>query len=283
MKISKVRQLTVEERFLYWIKERWDIQKKKKSGKPKPWSDDEIFQTYKFCNVLRKEDRVSQWLIKNWYEPNKDHPNIITAATLARQLNNTESLEEVGFPDVWRPKSVQKVLEARFKRGLKNFSAAYMITGSLGGTKIDQVVNKVVTPVHTAVRKGSLEVSNSLVSLADSLLPFAGISTFIAGQVAADVKLATTRSWHDAKTWAPVGPGSKRGINRLLNREPKASLSSDRFQKQFKSVANLVKKELPSIYRQCDGIDIQNCLCEFQKYERTLWGQGRPKQKYPGV
>ena len=30
-----------------------------------PYSDDPIFQTYKFCNVYRASDRVSQFLIRN--------------------------------------------------------------------------------------------------------------------------------------------------------------------------------------------------------------------------
>ena len=29
--------------------------------------------------------------------------------------------------------------------------------------------------------------------------------------------------------------------------------------------------------------DVQNCLCEFDKYERVRLGEGRPKSKYPGA
>ena len=28
--------------------------------------------------------------------------------------------------------------------------------------------------------------------------------------------------------------------------------------------------------------DLQNCLCEFDKYERTRLGEGRPRSTYPG-
>ena len=30
-------------------------------------------------------------------------------------------------------------------------------------------------------------------------------------------------------------------------------------------------------------MDFQNCHCEFDKYERTLHSEGRPKQLYPGL
>ena len=36
---------------------------------------------------------------------------------------------------------------------------------------------------------------------------------------------------------------------------------------------------MPSLHAQ----DLQNCLCEFDKYERVRLGEGRPKSTYPGV
>jgi len=35
------------------------------AGKPGHWSDDPIIQTFKFCNVYRAADRVSQYLIRD--------------------------------------------------------------------------------------------------------------------------------------------------------------------------------------------------------------------------
>jgi hypothetical protein len=29
--------------------------------------------------------------------------------------------------------------------------------------------------------------------------------------------------------------------------------------------------------------DVQNCLCEFDKYERVKYGQGKPRSSYPGA
>jgi hypothetical protein len=36
---------------------------------------------------------------------------------------------------------------------------------------------------------------------------------------------------------------------------------------------------MPLIHAQ----DLQNCLCEFDKYERVRLGEGRPRSNYPGV
>ena len=50
----------------YWryAAERQHIFMKRKSGVPFPWTDDDILLKYKFTNVYRASDRVSQYLIK---------------------------------------------------------------------------------------------------------------------------------------------------------------------------------------------------------------------------
>jgi len=280
MKLSKVKKLSAEKRLLYWISERESIRVKKEAGKKKPWTNDSILQTYKFCNVRRMDDRVSQWLLKNWFEKFYGHKNMLTACTIAREINNTDSLEEIGFPEVWNPKQVKRILEVRFERGLKVFSGAYMITGTLGGTKIEQVVDKVVTPIHK--KKPKIDLS-SMEASCQALLPFAGFSNFIAGQVIADMRWAVEGSWLDAPTWAPMGPGSKRGMNRLLGRPKDSPLKHNEFQSELLNVIDLVESKLPEISERVEAIDVQNCLCEFDKYSRTLFGEGRPRSKYQGI
>lgn len=280
MKIKDVKKLSSEEIFLYWIKERESIRKLKKRGKPKPWTDDKILQTYKFCNVRRMDDRVSKWLLEHWYEPYYNHPNMLLACTLARQLNNPESLEEIGFPETWKPKTVKKLLDKRFERGLKNFSGAYMITGTLGGTKNHQIINIVADSI---AKRGPNTYTETMQECWQSLLVFPGFSSFISGQVVSDLRWAIEVDWNDKTTWAPSGPGSKRGMNRLKGRDKDSPLKQEKFLEEFSSVLDLVKKKLPKIFKRLEAIDVQNCLCEFDKYSRTLLGEGRPRSKYQGV
>jgi len=280
MKIAEVKKLTPLEIFDYWVSERQEIYLKRLNAVSKPWTDDEILMKFKFCNVLRINDRVSQWLLENWYQPNFDHANMPTAVTLARQLNNTESLADVGFPKKWSPAAVQKILDKRVVNGLKNFAAAYMITGTLGGTKIEQVVHKVVTPIHAD--RSKLIDRSSMKTTWENLLPYAGFSSFIAGQVVADLRWTVDVEWPDKDEWAPMGPGSKRGMNRILGRKLGAPISKGEFQKELAKLIDRVRSsrnwlQLP------EAIDVQNCLCETDKYLRTLNGEGRPKQRFAGV
>ena len=52
---------------LYWqfAAKRQAIFEKRLKGATPPWTDDPILQTYKFCNVYRAADRVSQYLIRS--------------------------------------------------------------------------------------------------------------------------------------------------------------------------------------------------------------------------
>jgi hypothetical protein len=285
MKIDKVKKLSTKERLLYWISEREKIRIARESNQQKPWTDDEILQSYKFCNVRRMDDRVSRWLNDNWYIPYCDHPNMLTATTLARQLNNTESLEAVGFPTRWNPEKAEQILNERSSDGKKNFSAAYMITGTLGGTKVQQIVHKVVTPIHRAVRAGQLQISTTFMqSMWELLLPFAGFSSFISGQVVADLRWGVSGLWIDKEIWAPYGPGSKRGLNRFFDRDKNTPMKDTLFSKEFNSYIGYCVSNLDrTITSRLEAMDFQNCLCEFDKYERTLWEGRRPKQKYSGL
>ncbi len=284
MLIEQVKKLTPLNRLIYWIGERESIRLKKEAGKPKPWTNDEILQSYRFTNVLRIQDKVSQWLLHNWYEPFKDHPNMLLACTLARQLNNIDSMAAVGFPNIWNPKKVQAVLDERKAAGLGNYSAAYMITGGYGEKgrakeeKSYQTVYRVCEPVYKSKTKID---TNSMERTWKSLLVFPGFSSFIAGQVTADLRWGLTGSWDDKCLWAPMGPGSLRGINRILGRPIEYKLTQAEFMRDFSSLYNKIKtvSGIPNL----EAIDFQGTFCEIDKYSRALEGIGRPKVKYKGI
>lgn len=269
-------------RFIWWIKERESIRLKRALGFPKPWTDNEILQQFKFCNVRRSDDRVSRWLFEEYYAPHRDHSNILTACTLARFLNNPDALADIGFPKVWNPSRVLAKMEKRLANKQTVFSGAYLVTGSLGGSKAEQVVQKIVDPLHKAkIPFYKTATMEEMVGLLESRL---GIGSFLAGQIAADLHRVAAVDWSDISTYAPKGPGSQRGLNRLYGRELNQSISKKQFAKELADFITYCQCVLSdSITRDMEGIDYQNCLCECDKMERTLWENRRPKQRYPGV
>jgi hypothetical protein len=275
--LEKLEFMSLLSRLLYWIKEREAIRLRRKKGLPRPWTEDKILQTYRFCNVRRMDDAVSQWLLKNWYQPNYNHPHMLIACTLARHFNFPSTLSEIGFPKQWQPDEVENKVRILKRKGQKVFNSAYMIRGIDGVPKETMVVRNVIIPI---LESGYEVDTNSMENSVVGLCEFWGISDFLAGQIVADMRWAVKGKWRDKKYWAPMGPGSKRGMNRLLDKNPKAPINHDRFQESLERVINTCIEKLPSsLTNRLEAIDYQNCLCEFDKYERVRLSQGKPKRK----
>jgi hypothetical protein len=67
-------------------------------------------------------------------------------------------------------------------------------------------------------------------------------------------------------------------LNYLLNRSPSAGWTQDNFNYELVKIRDAVIDEL-----EIDDLtlhDVQNCMCEFSKYCRTVLGEGKPKTTY---
>lgn len=280
MKVEAVKRLKPLERLCYWIQEREAIRLKKEAGEPKPWTDDSILQSFRFCCVRRMDDKVSRWLLDNWYNPNFDHPNMLPAIALARFINQPHALAEVGFPVVWDPEQIKVALYRVKARGQTVFNAAYMVRGNDGPDKIASVVDYNVQPLvddPPAIDTRKMQLAW------EALECRYGFGSFMAGQVVADLRWAVSGKWADRRKWAPMGPGSKRGLNRLLGQAIDEPMTQAEFLDYLTQLMKIGRARLPKkLTRRLEAHDWQNCCCEYDKYCRTLLGEGRPKQLYPG-
>lgn len=284
MTTDQVRRLPPAGRLAYYVREREEVRLRKEAGRPAPWTDDEILRRYRFTNVRRMDDAVSRWLLEHWYGPYRDHPNTLAAAALARHFNLPSVLEWITDLVFHRGRvewsKIKEVVRERKALGFKVFNGAYMVRGIGTSDKTEMVVDRVVRPLHEA---GVAVDAGSMRKTWEALLPHWGFSSFMAGQVVADLRHALTGGWSDRRSWAPLGPGSRRGLNRYLGRELSAPVSQQEFERGLGGVIRHLILKLPrSVTGRLEAMDYQNCLCEFDKYERTLWGQGKPKQRYPG-
>ena len=247
--------------------------RKEINNEPYPWSDDAILTDYSFCNVYRELDRVTIWIRENWREPYADHRNLPFAMAVARQINWPDTLEEIGFPEEWRPQHVKNIMEDRMANKQKVYTGAYMLTGTLGGTKIEQTVDKMLTPLYANFPCDFSSIENSW----RSFLPYAGFSDFMSYEVVTDLRHTKwLKDAPDIMTWANPGPGAMRGLNRIFGRPLDSKQKKPLFIQEMRDLLALLNNEpLPLEMR-----DIEHCLCEFDKYERARLGQGRPRAKY---
>jgi hypothetical protein len=270
-----------------FIKERHAIYRRRTAGKPKPWTTNPILQQYRFCNVFRELDTETKWIAKNWRVPHQDDPDLWFALVVARLVNWHGSLAQIGYPVPWRPDRFVEVLEARRKRGEKVFTGAYMIHADqhFPGPKAAYLAQMVLTPMWEDRESLQRIVHGTLAEAHRTLMKYRDMGSFMAGQVIADLKyvppLPHAPDWW---TWAASGPGSRRGLNRVLGRPKDAPWTEAEWlrslQRLHAAIRPLIAEaKMPSIHAQ----DIQNCLCEWDKFERVRLGEGKPRSKYPGL
>lgn len=274
--------LTAElDTLVYWIEERERIRRRKESGAPKPWTDDAILRDHRWCNVRRMDDRVSRELLEYWYvEIRGWGEGELVYALFGRLVNWPEALDEVRWPMI---DSARSVLKARAARGEKVFTGAYVIPGVPGKNKVDSVCD-LITVIRSNTR--SVFRQPTMRGTWAELIKFDGMGSFLAGQVVADLAhLSTGAAWPDRDSWAPIGPGSARGINRLRGIPKDKPVRQEEFERLLPALIAELQPRIRAIWddRALQAMDVQNCLCEFDKYRRLQLGEGTVRARYPGA
>jgi hypothetical protein len=253
--------------FLYWIKEREIIREKRAARMPAPWTKDEILQKYRFCNVVRNDDRVSQW-IQSRVQP--DDPLAAFNLLASRWFNEPATLEKIGWPwHRWQPDKVLSKLEEMAENREKIFRAAYIINGAIppwGVPKYEKVVRTVLTPAKSAM--ADFYPSDTCEEAWTRLLKLDGMGQFMSGQVVADWYACRLIDGEDAREWAPLGPGSRRGLAIAWGIEKATSINQKTAVGMFREAYTVIQKKMPKLAQRMTLHDVQNCFCEFSKYRR---------------
>lgn len=281
------------EAFAGYIRERESIRVKRAAGLPSPWTKDPILHKYKFTNVHREDDAATK-RFKAIYDKNinaKTKPEVtLLNCTIARYFGTFEFMEHLGWLNDWNDdvaKSVIQTARARLGAGARVFTGAYVIT-NCGRTEPKEVV--VCDFIGSMWKRApmvmsALKMRRSWEAAYDVLktVPGFGGSGFMSKEVLQDVLLTRFgKDADDALTWSPVGPGARRGINRLQERDLHYGGGKEAFWvAELMAVQGAVNAELIGTgIKPLSAHDVQFCLCEFDKYERVRLGQGRPRSTY---
>ena len=271
-------------RFVWFIEERELVRRRKEHGETPPWTKDPILAAYRFCNVRREDDKVTRWIRQNWTAKYGKDPDHWFVMVIARLFNKpaTLALFQPLVVNTWNIKAMKNALYLRRREGVTIFSAAYIVsTNGRRMDKVDYLMGEVLAPLWEARARYRPKKGQTLESFHLTLTQAQGMGSFMAAQVVADEKnnewspLARATDWW---TWAAPGPGSTRGLNRILGNGPvKTGLSDSMFLHELNKLQDIVNDR--TSFDLC-AQDIQNCLCEFDKYERARLGEGKPKQRY---
>jgi hypothetical protein len=275
------------ERHVYRIVERDAIQRKREAGEPWPWTVDPILRELYSINNHREDDRRTRWTTAHWRTPHADDPDLWFAMVVAAFVNLPDTLAEIGYPVPWDPERFLAVMAARPKG--RQYGSAYMIhAGPKGVPKPTYQADKVFAPLWYWRDHLRPKVGERLAEYFERLSRCRDMGGFMAAQVIADLKyvepLKSAADWWD---WAASGPGSRRGMYRVLGRPlpkdaqnaPWRAGESDWLSKMH-DLGALIAPTLESAgIGRLHAQDLQNCLCEFDKYERARLGEGKSKQR----
>lgn len=255
-------------------------------------SPDPIISEYRFCNVRRNDDRVTIWVHENILEPFSEDPNLWFYLVVARIFNLPRTLQAFTYAQYsrWSADTWRNRLKDMRERG-PIFNGAYIVsTNGRAMDKVDYVVDHVLAPLWKARKMigGLIDEAKTLDEAHQILMSAQGLGSFMAAQVLADLKYCpgeSRRRWADFDTFAASGPGSRRGLNRVLGGPLKQARPESEFREKLlllREATNAKLRQRPAMWHlvPLTAQDIQNCLCEFDKYERARLGEGKPKQRY---
>lgn len=251
-----------------------------------PLTQDPTLQTYKFTNVYRAMDRVSQYLIRNVIYSDDDFSNkdVLLRIIVFKIFNKPETWEylesEVGkiSIDNFNLKHINEALLKRKESG-PIFNNAYMMTGTHSlynhlNFKHEKWLQMVKDELIGQSVFDKIIDANSLSDVFDYLRGCSFIGDFLAYQYAIDMNYSTVINFSE-DSFVKAGIGAIRGIKKCFGNASSARYSNEdiiRFTQdnfeyyQAKFESNDFK---PLFGRAPTLIDIQNCFCETDKILRV--------------
>lgn len=276
-----------QQMFLYWVVERECVRISKEADNPKPWSEDTIFQETYFCNIDREDDRVTRWIRKNYKYNTYTKKHFTVNMYIARAINRIETLEQLNFPyDInlengkWYLNSKDTLEDLQFDE-VPIWGNAYMTTTH--GIKMDKIDYYFMCFKELQRTHNYINNSASLRELHNKLVQNRGISSFMSGQIIADIKNTEGHPLYrayDKLEFCCHGPGSLRGLTWFWEEKVTPKNFKESIQKAKGLVFPLLIDEIKD--KLCMQ-NLQNCFCEYDKYMRIHKNTGKSKRKYKGV
>jgi hypothetical protein len=247
-----------------------------------PWTADPILLKYKFTNVYRAADRVSQYLIRNviynsCYEQYAEE--IFFRIILFKLFNKIETWElfvnEFGIPAYrdYSFKQYDRILSQAINSGKRIFSAAYIMPSGnklFGHPQKHRNCLKVLEMMMNEEVPLRITEKKRMQDTFDLLKSYPMIGDFLAYQFATDINYSELTNFSE-KDFVVAGPGAKSGIHKCfkdsggLNDEEIIRVMTDRQEKEFERLG----LEFKSLWgRELQFIDCQNIFCEVDKYAR---------------
>ncbi|MBN3940395.1 MAG: nucleotide kinase domain-containing protein [Nostoc sp.] len=261
---------------------------------PPPWTNDQIINTYKFCNAYRASDRVSQYLIKNViYDENRsrNEEELILRILLFKIFNKIETWEylENKIGDYitlsnFDSNIYSDILEEAMNLGYVIYTSAYMSCASkeFGCDKKHQnhlaLIDKMVVQDRVVNR---IVKAKKLEDVFQIIQEYPLLGKFMAYQLATDINYSEIINF-DENSFTIAGPGAERGINKcFIDTDGKTYTDIIRWmtENQEREFQRLGLNFQSLWGRPLQAIDCQNLFCETDKYCRSAFPDLKSNRK----
>ncbi len=285
----------------YWkfAAERQNIFFNRYNCKEQPWTHDEILEKYKFTNVYRATDRVSQYLIRNVIYKGSQKPEEIFFRVLLFKIFNRistwEALEskfgKISFKE-YSFKDYDRVLSEVMRHKIPIYSAAYIMASGKSKFGYERKHQNHLKLIELMIKERlpyKLQQCANMKEAYSFLLSYPTIGEFLAYQYVTDINYSSLTNFSEME-FVKAGPGAKDGILKCFQDfgdytfEDIIRMMSENQIAEFERLGidfnNLWGRDLQLI-------DCQNIFCEVDKYSRVAHPQligytnrKRIKQKY---
>lgn len=265
--------------YLYFAVERQNIFWRRLQKQDAPWTSDPILSKWKFTNVYRVLDRVSQYLIREVISDYKNQDDLFFRILLFKLFNKIETWDlllsqfgEISFQS-YNFDQYDSVLTKAMRDGKAIYSMAYVMPS--GNTAYGEVKKhrnhlRLLEHMMQSGLPGKISKAKSLGSVYEQLLAFPSIGNFLAFQYAIDLNYSDLIDFSEMD-FVVAGPGAKDGIKKCF--AGSANYSDVEIirtvcenQKELFEQYGLKFKNL--FGRPLQLIDCQNLFCEISKYAR---------------
>jgi hypothetical protein len=267
------------------------------SGSLPPWTDDPVLASYRFTNVYRASDRVSQYLIRNvLYEGLQTSEEIFFRALLFKLFNRVETWEalrdELGEVQ-WRTFNFGRyaaILDALVERGERLYSAAYIVPPpSFAEARKHRNHLRLIEYMMRDGAPARIERAGSLSEVFEILRSYPSLGNFLSYQFAIDLNYSEIVDFSEMD-FVVAGPGARDGIRKCF-----VDVSGVEEDLIIRAMAEAAPREFERLGlcfdtlwgRPLHLIDCQNLFCEVDKYARVVHpemsghtGRQRIKQRF---
>jgi hypothetical protein len=269
---------------IYWkfAYERQRVFESRVSGAPGPWTADPILQEYKFCNVYRAADRVSQYLIREicYSGDASTVEDRVFQIVAFRTFSNTQTWDDLVRLLGHNP-TIRDLESGAFGDALNHIRAARkrLYTGAFILCATDAYGRKVKHLNHVELFKDmflngrlaeKIMESRSLRDVYDLLHGFPLMGDFMSYQTAIDLNYSDIINFSENDFTQP-GPGALRGIKKVFSDVGRMTPSDvvmwmvENQEQEFERL----ELDFRGLWgRPIQAIDAQNLFCETDKYCR---------------